>query len=604
MNFTFEADRARKGLINYNTAIQRTYVTRTRFQLAKPYSVIVLGHCHGWSYNEGLLAYPLGNLIRILDVYNAAVTEDVIDLKSLLGEEAKRWPPYTQRIQKLLSEDLDIRVFGHGGGILLIGIDDYDSPPGYLVVIDIRKEVLLQERLLMIRRCSYDCVAKTDGRYIIVFEDPQRNGNLDLYDLEDKQQRIQKLHLPKCINYYNADRQIYDGWFYLLTNVLSPGDGITSKRQGFTCCYSFPLNQLRQITSYCTAGAEPLPEQLQVVRVRGQQPRTRENNGPDPRIPWSSLTLWRDEYSRQLVIVEGWHHDGEEDDAATAQYTFQPVQFPEPNSAIDTATPDNEFYLGGPIQTLNPADLPRAEKDCECPRDPGDRLKARCYVPRASTFFDVYLASNENPDSKRGFEFHLAVGSRDKASPSESQLGQVDKNSSQSIGEFSPHDDGKRKFIGVRRFPPNGAPKALLDLLCPTGEQDVDANSSHDPRTILYSTKRLHRKFKDNAHQLVLINFDPWIRFPGLEPMKLDPLSTQMNPREYEDELASARKDQRFFTPEELDAEWKAEQEAERVRNSEMDEADKVEEVWEPKPEWFWNERAMYLDIGQGFQFS
>ena len=265
MNFTYEADRARKGLIDYNTAIKRTYVTRTRFQLAKPYSVIVLGHCHGWSYNEGLLAYPLGNLIRILDVYNAAVTEDVIDLKSLLGEEAKRWPPYTQHIEKLLSDELDIRVFGHAGGILLIGIDDSDSPPGYLIVLNIRKEVLLQERLLMIRRCSCDCVATTDGRYIVVFEDPERNGNLDLYDLEDKQQRVQNLHLPKCIDYHDVDRQIYDGWFYLLTNAHSSRDGITAKRPGFTYCYSFPLNQLGQITSYCAAGTEPLPRQLQVV---------------------------------------------------------------------------------------------------------------------------------------------------------------------------------------------------------------------------------------------------------------------------------------------------------------------------------------------------
>ena len=211
MHYTYEAGLARKKSIDYNTAIQRTYLTRTRFQLAKPHSVIVLGHDHGWYYDEGLLVYALGNLIRILDVYNAANTEDVIDVKSLLGEEAKRWPPYTQRIQELLSKDLEIRHLSHGGGILLIGIDDSDCPPGYLLVIDIRKEVLLQERLLMIGRCSGDCVAKTDGRYIIVFEDPERNGNLDLYDLKDKQQRIQKLRLPEHIDYDMADRQMYDG---------------------------------------------------------------------------------------------------------------------------------------------------------------------------------------------------------------------------------------------------------------------------------------------------------------------------------------------------------------------------------------------------------
>ena len=594
MNFRYEAGLARKKYIDYNTAIQRTYLTRARFQLAKPYSVIVLGHGQGYFYDERLLAYQLGDLIRILDVYNAAITEDVIDVRSLLSEEAKRWPPYTQQLQELLSEDLAIRVYNHGGGILLIGIEDSESPADYLVVIDIRKEVLLQERILMIRRCSCDWMAKTDGRYIIVFDDLERNLDLDLYDLEDKQQHIQKLRLPDVIGHYKGGYQIYDGWFYLLTGDY--GD--------YNYCIRFPLKQSRPLTTYHAAGTEPLPEQLQVVRVKGQQPRTRRLNGPDPLLPWSSLKFWRDEYSGQLVYAEGWHHNGEEDDAANAQYTFQPLQFPEPKSAIDTATPDEEFFFGGPVQTLNPADLPRAEKDCECPRDPGDRLEARVYVPRASTFFDVYFGFDENPDSEKRFEFHLAVGSCDHASPSESQLGQVEKISSKEIGGISPEDDDKRKFVGVRRFPPNGALRALLDLLCPIAKRRCNAVDSHDPRTFLYSTERLYRKFNDNALQMVLINFDPWIRFPGLEPMKLDPSSTQVTAREYENELARAKKDQPWSTQEELDAEREAEREAEQAKMSEMDEADKVKEVWEPRSEWFWTERAMYLDIKQGFQFS
>ena len=343
---------------------------------------------------------------------------------------------------------------------------------------------------------------------------------------------------------------------------------------------------------------------MQVVRVKGQQPRTRRNDGPDPRVPWSSLKLWRDEYSGQLVIVEGWHHDGEEDDAANPQYTFQPLQFPEPISAIDTATPDEEFFSGRCVQTLNQADLPRAEKDCECPRDPGNRLKARVYVPRASTFFDVYLGLDANRDSEKGFEFHLAVSSCDHASRSESQSDQVESVSSKKLNVIAPDDDDKRKFVGVRRFPPNGAPKALFDLLCPTAKQEENAVSFHDSRTILYSTERLHWKFNDNANQMVLINFDPWICFPGLKPMKLDPPSTELTPREYENELARAKKDRRWFAPGELDAQWEAEQEAERARVSEMDEADKVEEVWEHRSEWFWNEEAIYLKIKQGFQFS
>ena len=588
MKFTFEADLARKGLIDYNTAIQRTYLTSMRLELAKPYSVIVLGHNYGWCYGEGLLSYPQGDLIRILDVYNAAVTEDVIDVRSLLGEEAERWPQHTQGVQQLLSDGLQIQLIHYGRGILLIRMNN-NSDPKYLVVINIRKGVPLQERLLMIRRCSSDCEAKTDGRYMIVLEEVEHGWDIELYDLEDEHLGMQRRHLPLYISNCKAGRQIYDGWFYLLTNDHHNAIG----RWDYYYCYRFPLDHFRSVTSYRAAGTEPLPEQLQVVRVKRQQPRTRPNNDLEPRIPWSSLELCRDEYSGQLVIVEGWHHNGEEDDAANAHYTFQPLQFPEPNSAIDTATPDLEFFYGGPVQTLNPADLPQAEKDCECPRDRDDRLKARNYVPRASTFLDVYLGSDEAPDSGKGFEFRLAVGSYHRASSGESGTSQPHKN------VYYPDDNNERQYVGVRRFPPNGAPKVLSDLLCPTRKLKWPTISSHDPRSILYSTKRLDRKLND-AYQLVLINFDPWIRFPGLETMVLHPLSTHLTSTEYEDELGRAQQDQLFLSDEEVEERRK--KRAAKVLL--MRESNKLDEIHEPKSPWFWTERAEYLDLRKGFQFS
>ena len=594
MKFTFETDLARKGLIDYNTAIQRAYLTRMRFGLAKPYSVIVLGHSYAWCYSKGFLAYSVGDVIRILDVYNAAIEEDVIDVRSLLCEEAERWPQHTQGIQELLSKKLFTRILDYQEGILLFNLEDFDPPSGYLVAINIRKGVPGQKRLLTIRTSSYKCKAHTDGRYIVVFEDPQRNGDLELYDLGDERQGIQKRHLPEFTVYGEVDRQIYDEWFYVLK----------AWTDGYNYCYRFPLNQSRPVTSYYTAGTKPLPEQLQVVRVKRQQPRTRPDDGPVPHRPWSSLKLLRDDYSGQLVIVEGWHHDGEEDDGENAQYTFQPLEFPEPGSAIDTAMSEGElFYFGRAIQTLNPADLPQAEKDCECPRDPGDRLRARVYVPRISTFFDIYPGADETPDSRKGFEFHLAVGSCSRASLSESVSDQFGKISSRKTDGLSPDDNNKRKFVGVRRFPPNGAPKALYDLLWSTGKMNCSAFNGNDPRSILYFAKRLHREWNDTARKIVLINFDPYIRFPGLESVVLRPLSTQLTPREYEDELVKAQRELRWLSPEEVEDKQKkrvAKQESLR----EMHKDDEVEEVRVPRSPWLGTERAMHLDIGQGFQFS
>ena len=605
MKFTLEADLARNGSIDYSTAIQRAYLTRMRYGLAKPYSVIVLGHSDGWFYREGILSYCLGDVIRILDVYNAAVTEDVIDVRSLLSEEARCWPQHIHGIEELLSDELDIWMLDYRDGVLLFRLLDSDS--GYLVAINIRKGIPMQERLLTIHECSSDCGAKTDGRYVIVLEDPKRNGRLELFDLEDKRQGIQKRHLSKYIAYSKAVYEIYDGWVYLLTNDHGYQDdasheGETSR--GYNYCYRFPLNHDRSVISYYAAGTDPLPEQLQVVRVPRKQPRTRPDNFPPPRWLWSSLNLWRDEYSGQLIIVEGWHHDGEDDDGESAQFTFQSLQFPEPNSTIDTAMSEEDlFFFGRGVQTLSPADLPRAERDCECPRDPGDRLKARVYVPRVSTFFDVYHGSDGNPDSREKYRFHLAVGLCIRDPPSGLESGQLEKTSRKTNG-FPDHNT-KRPFVGVRRFPPNDAPKTLLDLLWPTtGKMRINIFSWHDPRSILYSTKRLHRKWDDNAKQMILIDFDPWIRFPGLETMVLHPLSTRLTAGEYEAELVRARFREKIWLTQEVEREREEKREAKWAKLRELHKDDEVEEVCEPKSPWFQTEQAMYLSIGQGFQFS
>ena len=594
MNFTFEADLARKSSIDYNTAIQRTYLTRRRIQLAKPYSVIVLGHHNGWFYGEGLLVYPLGDLIRILDVYNAAVTEDVIDVRSLLSEEAERWHPHTQGIEELLSRELDLEFswMDYKEGLLLIVVKSFDSISRYLVVIDIRKGLPLQERLVMIRWYSGDCVAKTDGRYIVVSQDSERFGNLHLYDLDDKQQCIQTLYLPGCTDLFMEDHQLYDGWFHLLSR----------DNENYHYCFSFPLKQSHPVTAYDAVGTESLPEQLQVLRVKRRQPQTLQNCGVEPNCCWPSLIFYRDEYSGQLGIVEAWVK-GKKDHAYVPPCTFQPLQIPEPKSAIGTATPDREFYFNSGLQTLDPTDLPLGEKDWDCPTDPGNRLKARSYNPRASTFFDVFLGSDASPDTAKESEVHLAVGLRNRPSPSESELGQLDKISSEKLGAVSPNDANERQCVTMRRFPPDGAPKALFDLLCPTGKMKWVTMSVDDPRSILYSTKRLHRKWNDTLKQFVLINFDPYIRFPGLEPMVLHPLSTQLTLKEYDKELARAKNNEPFMEWEDYDA-YVDKRAAKQSKIDEMNRAERAGKVWEPRSEWFWTERAMYLDIGQGFQFS
>ena len=84
--------------------------------------------------------------------------------------------------------------------------------------------------------------------------------------------------------------------------------------------------------------------------------------------------------------------------------------------------------------------------------------------------------------------------------------------------------------------------------------------------------------------------------------MVLHPPTTDLTAKEYENELTRAKKDKNFISGEEYEA--KAEKRAaKQAKIDEMNKAEKAGKIWKPKSEWFWNERGMYLDIGQGFQF-
>lgn len=74
--------------MTYSSAVQRTYQRRKNFALAQPSSVVVLnrGSCLVLLL-DGILFSVRGYTVRILDVYNAGTTENIIDTKNLLATE-------------------------------------------------------------------------------------------------------------------------------------------------------------------------------------------------------------------------------------------------------------------------------------------------------------------------------------------------------------------------------------------------------------------------------------------------------------------------------------------------------------------------------------
>ncbi len=122
IRFSHEAGLAEQGTISYSTVVQRAFVTRIRYALARPHSVVLLGHGEFIYYNEGILCYVQEEFVRILDVHNASETENVVDIRALLAEEAARWPLCTADTQELHSIRFNVTVTRYEHGILSLDI--------------------------------------------------------------------------------------------------------------------------------------------------------------------------------------------------------------------------------------------------------------------------------------------------------------------------------------------------------------------------------------------------------------------------------------------------------------------------------------------------
>jgi len=176
-------------------SVQRAFVTRMRYALARPSSVVSLSHGEFVYYNEGILCYVQEEFIRILDVYKVSEIEEVVDMRALLAEEAARWPLFTADIQELLSKRFWLVINRYERGILSL---DVFSKFKRLVIINVPlkdQNVPLKDRVRKVRNFTkYSHHVRTDGRYAIYvpysrYNNEMRNAaewTVECYDLEDK----------------------------------------------------------------------------------------------------------------------------------------------------------------------------------------------------------------------------------------------------------------------------------------------------------------------------------------------------------------------------------------------------------------------------------
>lgn len=259
---------------------------------------------------------------------------------------------------------------------------------------------------------------------------------------------------------------------------------------------------------------------------------------------WSDLSLREDEATNQLMILEcrrEWRNGGS-DNCRT--YYMQPLPSPgeisrkrpanhPPCSSIAAELPDEP--LTKTLDSSNKAIYERPRKRLrrhyhpEYPLDENGhdtsyqrrdfilaKTKFRTYNLSASTFVD--LVNDPHPSPGGSLVPHdrlrLRTVSRKRKSP-------IDEDNTLHKPEFT-DDDGnpiehsEERFTsrGIHMWPPDNAPPELSRLLCPS-HRIGKIQAVADERSIVYSVDQ--EGLCGGNQAIILINFDPAIRHPGLK---------------------------------------------------------------------------------------
>ena len=606
-----EGQLAENGTIKYAAAVQRVFYRRESFALARPYSALLLGFASAFIYRDGVLCYLHEATIRILDVHRAGDTEKVIEVGSI-----------GQAIWKF---DLDVthtELLHYQNGVLayLVHNADLDGRP-WLVAINTGDDISNTGRVRLAVTCpESNFWVRNDSRYLYVGSHVGLGTHghhewvLRGYSLTTGQ-RFDDLQLPNLFGTdigQTVDFQIHDDFLYTISNQSS-AEIEEIDWTSYYHCYRFPVRQ-------------PSPSNLEPKQLWRRQHREGPINDS-----WTELSLCKEECTGILLILEcrrEWKDGG-----STQRRTYyrQPLIYPHtpgqvpdhlmitPPPTTSSATtpaapPTMALPIGDPLislldeksRPLYEAAHKRIDRNYhgEYASDAAAsasqsfilaKTKHRAYNASCSAFLDLVIDDQAHHQRRWTQQIRLRIGSRIQSSPLDfNGLLHPPMNDNDGI----PIEDSESHFTdrGISMWPSARAPVELLDLLNPnpgarshlTSPRTIGGGvlASSDERSVIYIAKESMEK----ESGIILVNFDPGIRFQGLRKLDMNASSLET--------VETARRvvlSERSGTSVSDRTRVIASQEA-------PDALRPPRGAGEVRP-WFRKERAMHLDIGKGFQF-
>jgi hypothetical protein len=567
-----------------------------------------------------MLCYKLGDKIRMLDLHNSGSTELVISIPELLVLAV----PLFQKQEKNCFELL------HYSGNMISSLYRSALPDQelWLVVFDIRKMALVVSEPLATTRKLF---VRNNKEFIYygTQSDIETDGKTDW--------ELRAFHVPSRKWYANrivfADVshsevgsttcfELHQGYFYAISNQT-------------------PLNfqdysEFFQIdwSSYYHVMRVPLDSPCQELCETKKIWRRQHEEGPiDDR--WTTINLENDEFSGILRIVEmrnEWFLGG----SKTCRSSYMTdVYFPGPPARGDDVQNDNAFTVTAanlihpmaPSSSMTtssispltrevensrnsrnpPSPLPRLlRKDhsghfppllrsphtvhpaFDYARQKLDKFCVRYYHSSSGTFLDmINLPAPKDKEYKQRLRLHVRNRLRSPPLVDHSGLYRSSICSlSDQLKETFREDDGY--------WPPEQDPDypdkkldSVYRLLNPPSHLGTFEGTA-DERSLVYSTNNSH----DEPAAIIFISFDPAIRLKGAKKMCLNSLHRSNQSSRLKEDLNRMN----------LDGNGGATNASQQSPIGRF-EIQNVCDLNSSVVSWCWKDRAMYRDIGVGYQF-
>lgn len=623
--------------LSTSQAIGRVHDVRESIACANPYSVALLAHGERFVYSGGVLCYLDGPLIRVLDIRAGSKLEDVID-------------PFA--IDRKLIHRPGASLFPSEHHFRITSLSYADR----VVVCTCEDDALDQSWLLIIgldRRDNKDSSSCTSAKRRIIFR--HRLGCTTKLFTRHNQSYL----------YYGTHSAIRsDGHHEWLVNGLNleTGDpvapkpfrlaGFVGSDIGSTASFEIHAGHLFAVSNQTSFEVEEIDwtSYYHCVKIRLGEAKPdlkaypiwqRQHSEGPINDSWTDLSLQKDEQTNELLIVEcrkEWLGGGS---ANIRTYYTQPIRFDNDDGPMQMY----DFPKNDPLtKTLDEHSKPHFSE----PRDrirkhfhreygqsrldprnspPRDFILAktrfRAYNPSAMSFIDLVSDPAPIPGSLRTRDrLRLRIASRKQKSPLVDdptnpgymllRKPELDKNDNPIRGseeDFRPTE--------VYLWPPDNAPAEIYDILCPSGRAgNIEAIA--DERSIIYMTDAQHAT-PGRSRAIVMISFDPiWGRqlkklmatpiintlpLPAPVEMKLQ-LPSTFAPRPATKRSSPAREQVMASSSSATAAAAGA-----RVVVSQSQSKRQKCEVTQPSNvsgpqagKLFWQDRAMYLAIDQGYR--